>query len=428
MSPLAQPPAVKRRAFLASTALTAAGYRRVLGANERIAVGIIGAGDQGFALWARFLKQPDVTGAAVCDVYQPHLEKAVAASGGQAEAYRDFRQLLGRSDIDAVIVATPDHWHALPTILACQAGKDVYIEKPLALTVREGRLMVNAARRYNRVVQVGSQQRSGAHYARAIQTIRGDTLGKVAHVTAGHLQNAMPGLARQPDSDPPPELDWEMWLGPAPYKPYNPLRSIYHFRWYWDYSGGQMTNWGAHELDIVRWAMDVRTPLSVAGFGGRYALEGVREIYDVQEVLYNFPGFVLSWSIREMNASGVSGLEFHGTKASLALSRHGFRVIPEFWGQKENRRQMAAERTEPGSERLEAHIRNFLDCVKSRQRPNADVEEGHWTATLCHLGNIATRLGRALRWDAEKEEIPDDAEANGLLSRDYRKPWELPQI
>jgi predicted dehydrogenase len=429
-----------RRHFVSSVALGAAAYSRILGANERINVGIIGAGGQGRGDWGRFIKQPDVNPVAVCDVYKPHLEKALATANGQAQGYKDFRKLLERKDIDAVIVTTPDHWHAIPTIMACQAGKDVYVEKPLALTIKEGRAMVNAARKYQRVVQTGSQQRSGEHYARAVELVRGGKLGKIAHITAGHIRNSMPGFGRYKDEPPPPELDWDMWLGPAPYRPYNKLRCIYNFRWFWDYSGGQMTNWGAHNLDIARWAMNVRSPISVAAFGGRFALDDGGETPDVQEVIYQFPGFVLTWSVREVNGMSSGGFDFHGTKGNLSLSRGGFKVTAEKWAttddaeetgkkkkvDKDDKKKMTEEMTDPGSEQPVAHVRNFLDCVKSRKRPNADVEEGHLSAILCHLGNIATRLGRSLKWDAEKEEIVGDGDANRWLSKEYRKPWVLP--
>jgi len=429
-----------RRQFVSTMTLGAAAYSRVLGANERINVGIIGAGGQGRGDWGRFIKQPDVNPVAVCDVYKPHLEKALATANGQAQGYKDFRKLLERKDIDAVIVTTPDHWHAIPTIMACQAGKDVYVEKPLALTIKEGRAMVNAARKYQRVVQTGSQQRSGEHYARAVELVRGGKLGKIAHITAGHIRNSMPGFGRYKDEPPPPELDWDMWLGPAPYRPYNKLRCIYNFRWFWDYSGGQMTNWGAHNLDIARWAMNVRSPISVAAFGGRFALDDGGETPDVQEVIYQFPGFVLTWSVREVNGMSSGGFDFHGTKGNLSLSRGGFKVTAEKWAttddaedtgkkkkvDKDDKKKMTEEMTDPGSEQPVAHVRNFLDCVKSRKRPNADVEEGHLSAILCHLGNIATRLGRSLKWDAEKEEIVGDGDANRWLSKEYRKPWVLP--
>jgi predicted dehydrogenase len=426
---------MERRTFVAA-GLSAASYSRVLGANDRIGVALIGAGGQGRGDWGRFLKQPDVDPVAVCDVYQPHLDKAREMSGGKAKGFADFRKLLEVKEADAVIVATPDHWHAIPSVMACQAGKDVYCEKPLSLTIREAQVMLKAARKYNRVMQTGSQQRSGEHYARAVEIIRSGKLGKVAHVSAGHVRNSMPGFGKPPDGAPPAGLDWNMWLGPAPYKPYNPLRCIYNFRWFWDYSGGQMTNWGAHNLDIARWAMNVTYPISVSAYGGRYAVEDGGETPDVQEVIYQYPGFILTWSVREMNGMSKGGFEFHGTKGNLSLGRSGFKVTSESWGEtdddgkkkKNAKKPMIDEINDPGSEQPVAHVRNFLDCVKSRKRPNADVEEGCATAVMCHLGNLATRLGRSLRWDAEKGEIAGDADANRRLHKEYRKPWVLPAV
>jgi predicted dehydrogenase len=430
---------MKRRDFIAAgSAVAAASYRRVMGANDRIHVGIIGAGIQGSLVWDQFLKQPNVSGVAVCDVYAPHVESAVAKTNGEARGYKDFRKLLEQKGVDAVIVATPEHWHALPAVMACQSDKDVYVEKPLALTIREGRLILDAARKYDRVVQVGSMQRSGAHYGRAVELIRNGRIGDVRHISAGSLRNTMPGFTKTPDEPVPAGLDWDMYLGPAPYKPFNRLRWTYHWRWFWDYSGGQMTNLGAHNLDIARWAMNVRIPAAVAGFGGRYSLEDGGETPDVQEVIFQFPKLVMTWSVREMNgATGGSELEFHGTKGTLRISRSGFKIIPEEWGKPVAgrdttvRRELKAEAlSDPGSEKefpqqVEVHVRNFLDCMRSRKRPHADVEEGYLTNLMCHMGNISMKLGRSVRWDEDKEEIPGDPEASRMCSRPYRKPWEL---
>lgn len=417
---------LNRRQLISSTALAASTYKRILGANDRVTVGLIGSGGQGRGDWERFLSQPDVNPGAACDVYQTNLDKGLSLASGRAKSYTDFRKLLEQKDIDAVIVATPDHWHALPTVMACQAGKDVYVEKPLALTIHEGQLMYKAARKYKRVVQVGSQQRSGEHYKQAVEYIRSGKLGKVAHIQAGFFANSMPGFGAPPDGPPPQDLNWDMWLGPAPIRPYNPLRCQYHFRWFWDYSGGQMTNWGAHNLDIVRWAMDVRGPQEITGLGGRYALQDLGEVPDVQEVVYGCKDFVVTWSVRMMNAMAKTGvlLEFHGSKGNLILSRGGFQVVSEKWGPNKVN-ALGEELNVKGADQFVPHVRNFLDCVKSRQRPNADVEEGHLTAAMCHLGNISTRLRRSLRWDTEKEEIIGDTEANGWLSRPYREPWRL---
>lgn len=289
--------------------------------------------------------------------------------------------------------------------------------------------MVEAARRHKRVVQTGSQQRSGAHYQAAVKLIQEGGIGAVHKITAGYTRNVMPGF--KPNEESPTSADqinWDMWLGPAPYVPYDPFRCIYHFRWFWHYSGGQMTNWGAHNLDIARWALKARGPLAVSAFGGRYALKDGGETPDVQEVLYNFGDCVVSWSGREVNRTRDEYLVFHGTNGTLSIMRDGFKVAPEIWRPTRSKNTPAMEAMEMKGESRAmdpAHIRNFLDCVKSRERPVADVEEGHLTATMCHLGNIATRLGRSLKWNAEKEEFEGDREANEMLFRPYRAPWKL---
>jgi predicted dehydrogenase len=452
------------RTSIALGAATALGSMRVLGANDRVAMGLIGCGGRGSQVADRFLKMTDSTIVAVSDVYAPFQERALAAvkagtftaagsasgtNGGGASAganasspgtganagvigIKDFRQLLDRKDIDAVIVATPDHWHAFMTVAALRAGKDVYVEKPLSLVLREGRIMVDEARKTKRVCAVGSQQRSGAHYAEAVKLIRDGAIGTVHHVHAGMTRNAMPGfVARELSGGLTDALDWDMWLGPAKKIPFDPFRAIYHFRWFWDYSGGQMTNWGAHHLDIARWAVGAKAPTAVAGFGGRYAIKDGGETPDIQQVLYQFSDCVVSWSTREVNQGDRAGLVFYGTKGTLDLARTGYKITPETWtGQDpadptKKWAPTVEAREVKGANLDEQHVRNFLDCVKSRQRPNADVEEGHLSAVMCHLGNLSTRLGRSLTWDAAKERVTNDEEANTLLTASYRKPWVL---
>ncbi len=246
-----------RRSFLGA-AMTAAISQRVLGANDRIQVGFIGYGLIGRQHVHDFKNQPDVDLAAVCEVYRPRLEEGLAVCGPRAKGYSDFRRLLDDKNIQAVVVSTPDHWHALMTIMACAAGKDVYVEKPMTLFVREGRWMAAARRRYNRVVEVGTQQRSGIHYRKALDLLEGGRIGKIHTIRIGLHRNIMPGFGSPADSPPPPDIDYDLWLGPAPLRPYNKHRGIYHFRWFWDYSGGQMTNYGAHDIDIAHWFMNVK--------------------------------------------------------------------------------------------------------------------------------------------------------------------------
>jgi|YelNatPaOPRAMG01_1025707.scaffolds.fasta_scaffold00005_55 predicted dehydrogenase len=439
---------VDRREFLKRSAAAAVGLglsatpegredtlsrkRRAASANDRIVVGFIGCGGMGRANIRYFKEQPDVEIAAVCDVYQPHLDQALALAGERAKAYRDFRRLLEQKDIDAVVISTPDHWHALQTILACQAGKDVYVEKPLALTIVEGRRMVEYARRYNRVVQVGTMQRSGKHFQQAVKLVQSGILGKVTRVRTWTAGNSSPqGIGNPPDSDPPPGLDWDMWLGPAPYHPYNKNRCIYNFRWFWDYSGGKLTDWGTHLLDIVLWAMNVRAPIAVSACGGKWALEDNRETPDTLEVVYEFPGFVCSYSDQEVNARGIDqqgyGIQFYGTEGTLFVSRSGFWLYPELKEGEEEQRVGRVPILQRGSSPMnEPHVRNFLDCVRSRQKPICDVEIGHYSTTVAHLGNIALWSGQRILWDAEQERITNVPEANRFLSREYRKPWILP--
>ncbi len=434
-----------RRTFLGS--LTAASYSRILGANERVRIGLVGYGLIGAFHAGTFKKQPDADLAAVCDVYQPRVDAGVAACGGAAKGYRDFRRMLENKDLDAVIVATPDHWHALITIMACAAGKDVYVEKPMTLFVKEGRWMVNAARRYQRVVQVGTQGRSGTHIPEVISLFNAQHVGKIHSVHIGTARNIMPGFGAPPDGAPPAGLDYDLWLGPAPRRPYNPHRALYHFRWFWDYSGGQMTNLGAHDLDFVYLLMKTRGPSSVFSTGGRFALTNDNgETPDTQDAILHYPGFTVTISVREACAGRRqgSGTEFFGTKGSITVGRGGYqvyadtRVAPEKlippWSSPPGHPRPAELKPQPWTEARKAggeeepmniHARNFLDCIKSRKRPNADVEEGHLVATACHLANISLRLGgRTLRWDAEKEQIVGDSEANRWLERPYRKPWD----
>ncbi len=437
---------ISRRAVLGS-ALTAASYQRILGANDRVQLGFIGYGLIGAQHVHAFKAQPDCDLAAMCDVYQPRLDEGVAACGSGAKAYRDFRRLLEDKDIQAIVVSTPDHWHALLTILACAAGKDVYVEKPMTLFVREGRWMVTAARKYNRVVQVGMQQRSGPSYQKARDLLKAGHIGPIMSARMGAYRNVMPGFGSPPDGPPPSDLDYEMWLGPAPERSYNPHRALYHFRWFWDYSGGQMTNLGAHDLDIVQWVTGARAPLAVSCSGGRFALKDNGETPDTQDAVFEYPGFTAEWSLREASAGRRAGLglEFFGTKGSMTVARSGFQVfpdmqtdpqnlIPEFQGHPGGGPKHTEAKPEPWTQALKEpgtspeqfslHARNFLDCIKSRQRPIADVEDGHRTATTCHLANISLQVGRKIRWDAEKEEIIGDAEASERLMRPYRKPWD----
>jgi predicted dehydrogenase len=345
-----------------------------------------------------------------------------------------------------VIVSSPDHWHAMHTIMACAAGKDVYVEKPMTLFVQEGRWMTTAARRYKRVVHVGTQGRSGSHLKEVLLMLRNGHIGKIHSVRIGAFRNIMPGFGKTPPSDPPAGLDYDLWLGPAPKKPYTQHRGLYHFRWFWDYSGGQMTNLGAHDLDFVHFILQQKGPKSVYSYGGRFALEDDGETPDTQDAIFEYPGCSVLVSLREACGGRRmgGGTEFFGTKGSMTVSRGGFEVWPDMHGSPEKQippwsnppghPQAANITPEPWTEKrragdvngepMGAHARHFLECVKTRKRPIADVEDGHQVTAACHLANLSLKLGRKLVWNVEKEEIVGDREANGMLVRPYRKPWD----
>jgi myo-inositol 2-dehydrogenase / D-chiro-inositol 1-dehydrogenase len=452
---------VPRRSFLAGAsaaiAASAAAVQSASAANEKINVGFIGYGLIGKRHVLDFRDQPDVNIVAIAECHAGRLNEAKSLIGGNIRGFTDFRELLDDKTIDAVVISTPDHWHALMTMLACAAGKDVYVEKPLTLFAHEGRWMIDVAKKHNRVVQVGTQQRSGPHYARAKELIQGGHIGKIVSVRMQSYRNILPGFGKPADRAPPPDLDWNMFLGPAPERPYNPLRGLYHFRWFWDYSGGQMTNLGQHSLDIVDWILGPLALKSVVSFGGRFALADGGETPDTQDAIFDFPGFACprftaAWSHREA-AQGEStgpGFTFYGTKGSLSLSRSGFTITPDRAIRPENAVPQfttdgqpvggVARSREPLENKLwttamtdtsgnqldqfRRHVRNFLDCVKSREQPISDLESGHRVATLCHLANLSLRLGRSLHWDPKAETTINDQEAAALLERPYRAPWD----
>ena len=445
---------INRRTFVrtgTATALTAASWSRVFGANERIGVGIIGYGLVGERHTIDFQEQPDVEILGVAEAHRGRMEEAAAVVGGRVAQHTDFRKLLDDPAVDAVCISTPDHWHALMMMMACAAGKDIYVEKPLTLFVREGRWMVDVARRHRRVVQVGTQQRSGPHYQEARRLIRDGRLGEVASVRMAFHRNLTPGFGNPPDCDPPAQLDWDMFTGPAPMRPYNRNRGIYLFRWFWDYSGGQMTNIGQHCLDIVHWYLDAKGPTTVYSSGGRRFLKDNCDVPDVQDAIIEYPGFSLSVSIQECSKGRQENpFGFHGTAGSLHVSRSGYEVTPDpdvpamsqmprYEGghpvgglvDVPRRAQTPKLRTEPISndtgdarKQFKLHVRNFLDCVKSREEPISDLESGHRVATALHLANLSLRVKRPIRWDAETEQIIDDPQAAEMLVRPYRKPWD----
>jgi predicted dehydrogenase len=383
--------------------------------SERLRIACIGVGNQGKGNLGAHLKDC----VAVCDVDRQRLTEArqrvEKATGKATAAETDYRRILDRKDVDAVVITTPDHWHALITVDACAAGKDVYCEKPLTLTVAEGRAIVNAARRYKRIVQTGSQQRSDAKFRLGCELVRSGRIGKVKEVRVGIPGPNFKGPA-VPDSEPPPHLDYDFWLGPAPKRPYNEKRVHYLFRFFWDYSGGQLTNFGAHHLDIAQWGlgMDESGPVAIEGTA-RYHKDHWYEVPEWCQIVYTYAsGVKMTCSMSEKG-----GTTFIGTEGSLHVNRGVLESTPA---------EIVKKPLADSDIHLYAsgnHHRNWLDCIRSRKAPICEAEIGHRSATLCHLGNIAVRLGRKITWDPVREQIPDDREAAAMLSRPYREPWKL---
>ncbi len=432
----------------AASLTTALSYSRIFGANDRVRVGFIALGNRGDQVLDAFLANKDAEIPAICDIHQPYMDFASKKIGAAPRQFKDYRKLIELKDLDAIAVCTPDHWHALQMIEACAAGKDVYVEKPLALTVSEGRAMVNAARQHNRVTQVGIHRRSSQFVKEACEIVRSGSLGKVMMVRAFHIQNEWPrGIGNPPDSQPPAGFDWEAWLGPAPKRAYNKNRTFYRFRWFWDYSGGQLTNFGVHYVDAIHWGLGVDAPLAVTALGGRLAIEDNREIPDTMEVVWMYPNNTMV-SFTQINAnSHAAGLnrgeiEFRGTKGTLYLQSNGYEVVPdvispnEFFARSpldrtgDNWRKGAAPLIEArkgtGDADTKHHARNFLDCVKSRQTCNCDIETGHRSTSAPLLGNIAYKIKSHLEWDAKAERFTNNEAANKLLSYKYRAPYKLP--
>ena len=402
-------------------------------ASERMRVGFIGVGNRGGQVMSAFLEQADVEVVAICDVYQPHLVKTNGRLQHPVKTYTDFRKLMEHPDMDAVVIATPDHWHAIQTIAACDAGKDVYVEKPLSVTIHEGRKMVEAARRNDRVVQVGTHRRSSELYPKLAELIASDQLGKITVSRAYRLSNMFPnGMGKKNATSPPDNLDWDMWLGPRPLRAYQDNIAPYKFRW-WQQFSSQVGNWGVHYLDAIRWMTGELAPASVCAMGGRFAVEDDRTIPDTMEAVFEFASGRLA-IFGQYEASGAAALkqgeiELRGTQGTAYMSNQGFEIFPERGGQFQDHEPrmepISVESKELNSVLTSRHVRNFLDCVKSRKRPNADVEIGHRSTTMSLLANISLATGSRLDWDAKRERITNYDAANELLHYEYRKPWTL---
>ncbi len=435
-----------RRSFIKNSALATAAVgltatmpmamNSCAGANEKLVCGLIGANGMGFSDLQAFLGQKNTECAAICDVDENVLNKRIADAekiqGTKPKGFTDYRKLLEEPGIDVIIIGTPDHWHCLPMVAACQAGKDVYCEKPLGNSIEEINIMERAAKKYNTVVQVGMWQRSDPHWRDAVEYVKSGKLGKIRTVRTWAYQGWMGNIPVQPDSDPPAGVDYDFWLGPARKRPFNPNRFHFNFRWYYDYAGGLMTDWGVHIIDYGLFGMGDPSPKSIMAMGGKFAYpDDAAETPDTLQALYEFDGHTMLWD----HGVGINGgyfgrdhgVGFVGNNGTLVVDRNGWEVIPEV---KQNKDLIERVPLTKGTGKgLELHMANFIEGVKTRnQNLNANITVAANTARVAHLGNIAQRTGKRLYWDNANSTFIGDEEANAYLVPTYRAPWELPKV
>ncbi len=408
--------------------------------SNRLYVGVIGCNGMGWANLRAHLGIPEVEALALCDIDARVLQRRATEleqlRGRPPRVFSDYRRMLEDPDLDLVIIATPDHWHCRMLVDAVEAGKHVYVEKPLANSIAECQAMKSAVRRTGRIVQVGQWQRSGPHYAQAIKVVQSGALGRIRLVKAWAYQGWMKPISVQPDGEPPPGVDYRMWLGPAPLRPFNPNRFHFNFRWFWDYAGGLMTDWGVHELDIALWAMQAEAPQTVQASGGKLGYpDDASETPDTLQAIFAYDTFTLLWE----HATGIDGgpygrsegIAFIGNNGTLVVNRDGWEVLPETDLQDGRRvyRMEAVPRQNRQGDYLAFHVQNFIEAVKANDpsRLACDVHAGAVAAINAHLGNIAYRTGRMLRWDVARQHIIDDPEAQAYLRPTYHNGWTLPE-
>ena len=462
-------PPISRRKFIAKSGIATAGTTLGVsalsaqgsgqtGGGQKVRMGFIGIGNRGSQLLNLFMKNPDVEIAALCDVYEPYttrdrsavhpryIELGMVPRMGEdfdkkVKRYSDFRKMLEQKDIDAVCIATPDHWHAIQAIQAMEAGKDVYVEKPLTITIKEGRALVEAQKRTGRVCAVGLNRRGSSIFQALSREVPAGLIGKVSTARALRISNMFPdGIGRMKHETPPADLDWDMWLGPRPYREYQYNIAPYRFRWWSEYSS-QMGNWGVHYMDVIRWLMGETAPVAISAHGGKYALKDDRDIPDTMEVFFEFEsGSIVQFSIHEVSSGGgISGgeIELNGSKGTLVASQDGFRVIPARPGQFQSWEKLVNE-IEMELEGEQSHgdlaikedstanlVNDFIECVQTGKEPLCTLENGHRSTSFAHLANIALAMKTRLVWDPVAERITNNEKANEMLHYQYREPWTL---
>jgi predicted dehydrogenase len=441
---------LSRRHFLGASMVAAGGLtlsalgdeKKTVAASDKVRVALVGCGGMGRANLRDFMRLPDFDIVALCDPDENHIKGALddvkkANRNTQITTEKDFRRIVESKDVDAVIVGTPDHWHAYVLIAACANDKDVYCEKPLSHNIVEGRAMVNAAKKHKRVVQIGTQQRSGQHFKDAVEYVQSGKLGKITMARTWITNRQRTDELGSPaDSDPPPGVDYNLWLGPAPERPFNKNRFHYQFRWWWDYGNGLCNDWGVHLNDIILWGTKQSAPLWVYAPGGKFDMKDNTDTPDTLDIHYGYEGFTHIYTVRRgpfhygFEGRQSHGMEFHGTGGILTLDRGGWVVRAEGERMKDERHG--------SSEQHFAHVKNFLHCIKNRSEKTAsDIEEMHRATTTCHLANISYKVKRRIFWDPvhercyrgydaqEKKFLHEDMESNAYLLREPRKPWSL---
>ena len=429
---------MERRKLLAgaSAAFTTSLFTgRVRGANDRVAVGFIGLGAMGSGNLGYSMKIPEIQPAAICDIYQPHLERAEAAAkkgGFQPKLVKDFRDIIADKSLDAVCISTPDHWHAYMMVEACKAGKDVYVEKPSCVYVEEGQKMVAAARKYKRIVQAGTMQRSGGYFLKAKELVKSGAAGEVTFCHA--YQSGMAkktGFGSPADTEVPAGLDWEMWLGPAPKVAFNPNRwgvkttTFPTFRYFWDYAGGAMTDWGVHLIDPLHQCFDEVMPMSVSAMGSKFYIEDNVETPDTMLATFRYPKFISSYESRTCNPLPMFGDQgaasvINGSEATIIVNRSGCRLIPN----DKSKEPQVWEKDQAMSQMNVPHWRNWIDCIHTRQPPTSEIETCVRSSTTCLLANLSMRHTTWLDWDEKNWTVKQDA-VKPFLKAKYRKPWKL---
>ncbi len=427
-------------ASLAATPLAAESLLKSVAPSDKINFGVIGCNGMGWSNMRSALNMDEVQCVALCDVDQSVLDRrsndVKNLRAKKPKLYKDYRKLLENKKIDAVIVGTPDHWHCLPMVAALEAGKHVYVEKPLSNSIEECRVMLAAAKKHKKIVQVGQWQRSGTHYEKAIDVVRSGELGNIRLVKVWAYQGWMKPVPVKPDSTPPTGVDYDMWLGPAPKRAFNPNRFHFNFRWFWDYAGGLMTDWGVHEIDIALYAMNAVAPKSVMASGGKLAYpDDASETPDTLQAVFEYDDFNMLWEhatgIDGGNYGRTEGIAFIGNNGTLVLNRGGWEVIPEMQNKDGMRiyKMDAIPKQSRRGDYLNFHTQNFVSAIKNNapETLKCGIETGSVAAINAHMGNVAFKTGRKVYWDADKGMFKNDSEANAMISATYHNGWELPK-